>query len=63
MNSISESFSACVDIMLGGAPPKVKKVIPNESAVESIKNVIGVHKAYWKSLCCDGKIFFLSHKS
>ena len=54
LNSISESFSSCVDVMLGGAPPRIKNVDPDPAAVKCIKNVITVHKKYWKSLCCDG---------
>lgn len=56
LNSISESFSSCVDAMLGGAPPRLPPVTPDWAAVESIKDVIRVHKKYWKSLCCDGTI-------
>ena len=55
MNSISESFSSCVDVMLGGVPPRIEDLTPDSSAVTSIKNVIKTHKKYWKSLCCDGK--------
>jgi len=55
LNSISESFSACVDVMLGGTPPRIQDTEPTANAVETIKNVISVHKKYWKSLCCDGE--------
>ncbi|XP_067934488.1 histone deacetylase 6-like [Watersipora subatra] len=53
LNSISESFSSCVDIMMGGTPPRIDDTEPDSSAVSTIQNVIAVHKAFWKSLCCD----------
>lgn len=59
LNSISESFSACVDVMLGGVPPRIEDVTPGSLAVKSIKNVISAHTKYWKMLCCDGLLYFL----
>ncbi|XP_043936310.1 histone deacetylase 6 isoform X2 [Protopterus annectens] len=51
LTSISESMSMCTWTLLGGTPPDLGRMkTPHLSAMQSISNVIGVHRKYWSSL-------------
>ncbi|KAL3852511.1 hypothetical protein ACJMK2_016140 [Sinanodonta woodiana] len=48
--SISNCMAACTSVLLGDPCPHWAYKPPKEGAVNSIQNVIGTHKKYWKSL-------------
>ncbi|CAG5117385.1 unnamed protein product, partial [Candidula unifasciata] len=50
LNSLSYSMSTCMATLLGYPCPMLGNLIPNERAVETIRDVIETHKQYWTSL-------------
>lgn len=50
LTSISNSMCMCTSVLLGDPCPDLKLPTPKESAIKTIKDVIDVHKNYWKCL-------------
>jgi histone deacetylase 6 len=51
VKAISESFEACVRVLLSDPLPRFKvPIIPNRDAVHAVNHVVKIQSAYWKSL-------------
>lgn len=51
--SISDSASECVSVLLANSPEPLTLDKYNESAVETLKNVIAFHSTNWQNLKFD----------